>query len=130
MVSVLLACAIIWLFLMAGWCLMGATPRGQPWTHALTLLHMRDGLRVLLMVVVCPFRRPSLCRPVHRQFMRNALLDLTTIVPTAACHQRDYVETCSRFIVSSSMTHYGSYDPATPCFGVPACEDPGRFGYF
>ena len=130
MVSVLLACAITWLSLMAGWCLMGATPRGQPWTHALTLLHMRDGLRVLLMVVVCPFRRPSLCRPVHRQFMRNALLDLNTIVPTIACHQRDDVETYSRFIVSSSMTHYGSYDPATPFFGVPACEDPGRFGYF
>ncbi len=84
----------------------------------------------LLMVVVWTFRRPSLCRPVHRQCMRNALLDLTTIVPTTACHQRDYVETYSRCIVSSSMTHYGSYDPATPCFGVPACEDPGRFGYF
>ena len=47
MVSVLLACAITWLSLMAGWCLMGATPRGQPWTLAVTLPHVRDGLRVL-----------------------------------------------------------------------------------
>ena len=130
MVSFLLTCSTTWLSLLPVPFLIGETPRGQPWTHALTLLHMRDGLRVLLMVVVCPFRRPSLCRPVHRQFMRNALLDLTTIVPTIACHQRDDVETYSRFIVSSSMTHYGSYDPATPFFGVPACEDPGRFGYF
>ena len=60
MVSVLLPCAITWLSLIAEWGLMGATRRDQQGTHALTLRHMRDGLRVLLMVVLCPFRRPSL----------------------------------------------------------------------
>jgi hypothetical protein len=86
MVSVLLPCATTWLSLIAGWCLIGATPRGQQGTHAVTLPHMRDGLRVLLMAVLWTFRRPSLCRPVHRQLMRNELLDLTTIVPTTGCH--------------------------------------------
>ena len=42
--SLLLPCAPTWLFLVAGWCLMGATPRGQPWTLALMLPHGRDGL--------------------------------------------------------------------------------------
>ena len=96
MVSFLLTCATPWLSLIAGWCLIGETPRGQPGTPALTLPHMRDGLSVLLMAVLCPFRRPSMGRPVHRQFMRNAWLDLTTIVPATACHQRNYVEPYSR----------------------------------
>ena len=34
---------------------MGATPRGQPWTPAVTLPHVRDGLSVLWMAVLCPF---------------------------------------------------------------------------
>ncbi len=96
MVSFLLTCATPSLSLIAGCGLMGATPQGQPWTPALTLPHVRDGLSVLLMAVFCTFRRPSMCRPVHRQFMRNALLDLTTIVPATACHQRHDVETYSR----------------------------------
>jgi hypothetical protein len=96
--SFLLTCATTWLTLIAGWCLMGATPRGQPWTPALTLPHVRDGLSVLLMAVLCPFRRPSMCRPMHRPFMRNKLLDLTTIVPATACHQRNDIETYSRSI--------------------------------
>src|SRR5712691_8171455 len=36
-------------------------------------------------------------RPVPRQFMRNALLDLTTIVPATASHRRSYAERYSRF---------------------------------
>ncbi len=68
---------------------------------ALTLPHVRYGLSVLLMAVFCTFRRPTLCRHVHRQLMRNELLDLTTIVPTTACRQRNYVETYSR---SNRMT--------------------------
>src|SRR2546422_10505940 len=70
--------------------------KGQPWTPVLTLPHVHDGLRVLLMAVLCAFRRLSRCRPVHRQLTRNALHDLTTIVPATACHQRNYVETYSR----------------------------------
>ncbi len=69
MVSFLLTCATPWLSLIAGWCLMGETPRGQP----------------------------SMCRPVLRQLMRNELLDLTPIVSATTCYQRNYVETYSRF---------------------------------
>jgi hypothetical protein len=94
--SFLLTCATTWLTRIAGWCLMGATPRGQPWTPALTLPHVRDGLSVLLMAVLWTFRRPSMCRPMPRPFMRNALLDVTPIVPATACHQRNYIETYSR----------------------------------
>jgi hypothetical protein len=56
----------------------------------LTLPHRRDGLRVLLMAVLWTFRRPSMCRPVHRQLMRNAVLDLTTIVPATPCNKRSH----------------------------------------
>src|SRR5438477_8864757 len=77
---------------------MGATPRGQQGTPALTLLHMRDGLRVLLTAVLWMFSRPSLCRAVHCQLLRNELLDLTTIVPATDCHQRNYVEAYSRYM--------------------------------
>src|SRR5712692_11314590 len=106
MVSLLLTGATTWLTLIAGWCLMGATPRGQPWTHALTLPHVRDGLSALLMAVFCTFRRPSMCRPMHRPFMRNELLDLATIVPATACHQRNYIETYSRFSTSPLFSHH------------------------
>ena len=82
--SFLLTCATTWLTLIAGWGLMGATPRGQPWTPALPLPHRRDGLRVRLMAVWCPFRRPSLGRQVPHAFLRNALPDLTAIVPVTA----------------------------------------------
>src|SRR5712691_6006832 len=112
MVSLLLTCATTWLSLIAGWCLMGATPRGQPWTPALTLPHVRYGLSVLLMAVLCTFRRPSMCRPVHRQFMRNELLDLTTIVLATACHQRNDVETYSR---STCVSHGTAPVPEYDC---------------
>src|SRR5207244_12579507 len=42
--SLLLPCAITELSLIAMWCPIGATPRGQPWTPAGTLPHGRDGL--------------------------------------------------------------------------------------
>jgi len=67
MVSSLLPCATTGLSRIAGWCVIGETPWGQPWTPVLTLPHVHDGLRVLLMAVLCPFRRLSMCRPVHRQ---------------------------------------------------------------
>jgi len=86
MVSLLPTCSTTWLSLSAVWCVLGATHQGQPWTPTLTLPHVRDGLSVLLVAVLWTFHRPSMGRPVHCQFMRNALLDLTTIVPTTACH--------------------------------------------
>src|SRR6266446_4839750 len=77
----------------------GATPRGQPWTPALALPHRRDGLSARRMAVLYTFREPSLGRQMHRELMRNALLDLTTIMPATTCHRRSYVETYSRYIV-------------------------------
>src|SRR5215470_9931774 len=71
--SLLLPCAVTEVSLLAVWCLIGAPPRGQPWTPAVMLPHVRDGLSVLLMAVLCPWSMPSRCRHVHRQCMRNAL---------------------------------------------------------
>src|SRR5438128_2202076 len=34
--------------------------------------------------------------------MRSALLDLTPVIPVTACHQRNYVETYSRFMPDQS----------------------------
>ncbi len=82
MMSLLLTCAPTWLSLIAGWCLMGETPRGQPWT----LPHVRYGLSVLLMAVLCTFRGPSMCRHVHRQLLRNELPNFTTIIPVTVYH--------------------------------------------
>ena len=98
--SFLLTCVTTWLSLSTVWCLSGATPRGQPWTPVMTLPHGRDGLSVQLMVVLWPFRRRSIDRPVHRQFLRNAWLDLITILSATACHQRIYVEAYSKFVIS------------------------------
>jgi hypothetical protein len=64
-----------------------------------TLPSVHDGLRVLLMAVLWTFRRLSMGRPAHRQLTRNALLDLTTIIPATTCHQRNYVEAYSRCMV-------------------------------
>jgi len=38
--------------LAAMWCLIGATPRGQSWTSAVTLSHGRDGLSARWMAVL------------------------------------------------------------------------------
>ena len=95
--SLLLPCAATGVSLLAGWGVIGATHRGQPWTPAVRLPHRRDGLSARLLEVWCTFCRPSLCRQVHRAFMRNALLDYTPILPATACHQSSYVETYSRY---------------------------------
>ena len=94
----LLPCATTELSLIAMWCLIGATPRGQPWTPAVTRPHGRDGLSARRMAVLWTFREPSLCRHVHRELMRKAALNLTLIIPATACHQRNYVERYSRFL--------------------------------
>ena len=98
MAAFLLPCATIWLSLIAVWFSRGATHWGQPWTPVWTLPHGRDGLSARRLAVLCTFREPSLCRHVHREFMRSALRDLTPIIPVTACHQRNYVERYSRFI--------------------------------
>jgi hypothetical protein len=46
--------------------LSGATPRGQPWTSAVTLPHGCNGLGVRRMAVWWTFRAPSLGRHVPR----------------------------------------------------------------
>jgi len=57
------------------------------------------------MAVVWPVREPSLGRQVHREFLRNAWLDVALRIPATACHQRNYVERYSRSngIVSSPL---------------------------
>ena len=95
--SFLLTCATTELSLIAMWRLIGATPRGQPWTPAVTLSHGRDGLSARRMAVLWTVREPSLGRHVHRECMRNAVLDVTPIIPATACHQRNDVETYSSF---------------------------------
>src|SRR5919108_2049965 len=94
--SFLLPCAATGAFLLAVWCLSGVTPRGQPWTPAVTPPHGRDGLRARRMAVVWTFREPSLGRHVRRGLLRNAWLDFTPIIAATACHQRNYVVTYSR----------------------------------
>jgi hypothetical protein len=97
MMALLHTCATPCWSLMAGRGSSGETLGGQQGTPALTRPHRRDGLRVLLMAVWCPFRRPSMGRQVPHAFMRNALLDLTTILPATPYHQRNYVEAYSRY---------------------------------
>src|SRR5438128_2340646 len=86
MVSLLLPYATTGLSRIAGRCLIGATPRGQPRTP-----------------VSCTVRRPFVGRPVPRQLMRNELCDLTTIVPATAYHRRSYAERYSRYMGSRIM---------------------------
>jgi hypothetical protein len=92
----LLLCAATGVSLLAVWCLSGATPRGQPWTPAVTLPQRCDGLSARRMAVLWTCRKPSLGRHVHRAFLRNAWLDFTPIIAATACHQRNDVETYSR----------------------------------
>ena len=76
--------------------LSGATPRGQPWTSAVTLPQGHNGLSARRMAVLSTFRAPSRCRHVHREFLRSAWLDVPPIIPATAYHQRNYVERYSR----------------------------------
>ena len=56
------------------------------------------------MAVLYTFGKPVLRRHVHCALMRSALLDRPPIMPTTACHQRNYVERYSRFIGTLSST--------------------------
>ena len=73
-------------------CLLGATRQGQQGRPAWTLPHRRDGRRGRWMVVWYPCRRSSLGRPVHRPCMRQALRDVTMLVPATPGHPRTDVE--------------------------------------
>ena len=66
----------------------------------MTLPPGRNGLIAWRMAVLATFREPSLGRHVHRALLRSVLLDVTPIIAATACHQRNYVERYSRFIVS------------------------------
>jgi hypothetical protein len=65
--SFLLPCATTELSLIAVWGLIGATPRGQPWTPAVTLPQGRDGLSARRMALLKTFRAPALSRHEHRE---------------------------------------------------------------
>jgi hypothetical protein len=94
--SLLLPCAATGVSLLAVWCLSGATPGGPPWTPAVTLAHGCGGLSARRMAVWWTCREPSQGRHVRRQFLRNAVLDCTPILPAIAYHQRNDVETYRR----------------------------------
>ena len=64
----------------------------------MTLPHRRNGLSARRMAVLYTFGKPVLRRHVHCELLRSALLDMPPIMPTTACHQRNYVERYSRYI--------------------------------
>ena len=55
------------LSLMAVWLLIGDIHRGQQWTPALMLPHVRYRLSLLLLEVCCTPGIDSICRQVQRQ---------------------------------------------------------------
>jgi hypothetical protein len=69
-----------------------------------TLLQGCDGLSARRMALLWTFHEVSLSRHVRRELMRNALLDFTPMILATACHQRNYVETYSRFILTTKFT--------------------------
>ena len=78
MVALRLTYATLGLSLIAVRSCTRVTHEGQRWTPALTLPHVRDGRRARRMAVLCTCSMPSICLHVHRQFLRNAVLDFTT----------------------------------------------------
>ena len=101
--SLLLTCATTALCLIVMWRLIGATPRGQPWTSAGTLPHGHDGLSTQRMAVWWTFREPFLGRHVPHELLRNTVLNLPLILPATACYQRNYVVRYSRFKTYTSQ---------------------------
>ena len=73
----LLPCTATGVSLLAVWGLSGVTPRGPPWTSAVTLAHGCDGPSAPRIAVLRTFRKRSLGRHMRREFMRNAWRDFT-----------------------------------------------------
>ena len=122
--SLLLPCATTAFSLIAMRYLIGATPRGQPWTSAVTLPQERNGLSARRMAVLSTFREPSLCRQVHHECMRSAVLDVTPTIPTTACHQRNSVARYRRSRSGGDMQACSALAGAAPQQGT--CASPAR----
>src|SRR6266536_3082819 len=82
---------------------------------AMMLPHGCEGLRVRRRTVLWTFRRPFMGRPVPRQLLRNALLDLTTIVPVTAYHRRSY----TRDTVGIAKGPFIRHQDHGPCAQLP-----------
>jgi len=82
-----------------------------------------DGLNTRRMAVLWTFREPSLARHVHREFMRNTSLNFVSIILTTACHQRNYIETYSRYMGELSELEINSFE-TPPC----SCPTGARCG--
>jgi hypothetical protein len=50
------------------------------------LPHEGEGLRMRRKTALWTFRRPFMRHWAPRQCLRNAVLDVTTLVPATACH--------------------------------------------
>src|SRR5262249_59186373 len=83
--------------LIASGCLSGATPRGPPWTFAVTLPHGCRGLNARRMAALWTLRAPALGRHVHRALLRSVFRDVAPIIAATAYHQRNNVERYSRY---------------------------------
>jgi hypothetical protein len=132
MMSLLLPYAPPGLSLIAGWCVIGATPRGQPRTPALMLPHGRNRLNARRMAVLYTFRESSLCRHVHRELLRSVLLDVTPIISATACHQRNDVERYSRSravqLLPPPVTRLLLSHAFPSCIAGPGCSSRGEPG--
>ena len=95
--------------LIAGEYVIGAIPRGRPRMPAMRLPHGCEGLCVWRRTVLWTFREPSLwvvmCA-VNYCATRGSISP--PIIPATACHQRDYVERCSRYRKRQNMAHQGA----------------------
>jgi hypothetical protein len=69
------------------------------------------------MAVLWTFREPSLGRHGHREFMRNAVLNLPLIIPATACHQRNDFERYSRYNIEGFWRVMKDTIGAGRCFG-------------
>jgi hypothetical protein len=76
---------------IAAWCGCGAAPRGQQWPPAGTLPRVRDRATRAVQGAVVSVWQVLPGTPSAPPFLRNALPDLTTIVPVTAYYRINYV---------------------------------------
>jgi hypothetical protein len=135
MASLLLPCVATGVSLRAVWCLSGVTPWEQPWPSAVPLPLGRHGLSARRMAVLSTFRAPTLCRHVHHELLRSAVLDVTPKIPATACHQRHDVERYSKYRVSRVVyikQHYlyTIIGEGYPRFSLPIYVENNSFNRF